>query len=714
MNYKIISCLGPGNWETYGKRFVESFRKYWPAEAALEIWCHDLPELPSYPGVTFHNLDEVESFQHIKARLNGKEANGKTLQYAFKPVALSCSVEPELDWIAWLDADVEFFSPVTQDFLSTVFNSAYDLSYLYRKAAGFGEGSWCAFNLTTPAGASLLSDFWGVYASGEVQHYANQNDNSVLERLINVHRAHGLRTHNLSDGALGLDAFHQSPLGEFAIHYKGPNKDTVADPGLAVPSRYHMLCDVLRHSIKQTGKAFIVEMGTWNGSRAIQLAETAFAEGLTTVMYWGFDTFEAGNDRQEEFHFKAHASLAGVSGRLSNYATLMRRKGLTFHYTLIKGNSMETLPRYANYLTDVTFAYIDGGHSYETTLSDYRNLRHVPYIVFDDIIAEPEEGAPEGPRRVFNEEVTGTKRLINTGNGYLGLSQTISYGFVTAPGKVPFSPRTPLKVQPVDSVDSKEQHGYIAENSAAFTKWLEPFQAHEREALMVSAGPTLSTYLEEIKQRQENGAVIFAVKHAFPILKEAGIRPDFTVILDPRPVEGKSTHGIIRTDLFADVDGEDRFLVASMTHPSVRTLLDSYTTNIYGWHALTKNTMEAKLPEFEKGLVVGGGTCAATRMPMLAFVMGFRRLTFYGYDFFYPEGTSQETVKQPLMKVAIGKQSREYLTTGELVAAMQDLAEWNKWMIDNRLTIGFAGTGAGATIWEDTIVNYTPPKEYPF
>ena len=714
MRAKIVTCLGPGGWEKYGRRFADSYAAFWPDEIPLEIWCHDLDELPSHPAATFHNLEEIEAFQELKRRLDGKEANGKTLKFAFKPIALSCGLSPDLDWIGWLDADVEFFRPVTPAFLETIFDSNYDMSYLYRKAAGFGEGSWCAFNLGSPAGASLLSDFWGIYASKEAYHYNNTNDNFILERLIALHSAHGLKSHNLSEGALGLDAFHQSPFAEFAIHYKGADKNVVADPGMQVPSRYHLLCDILRHSIKETGRATIVEMGTWNGSRAIQMAETAFAEGLDTVTYFGFDTFDAGNNRGQEHHFKTHAALANVEGRLANYALLMQRKGKVFDFRLIAGNSMETLPVRSLLVADATFAYIAGGHSYETVASDYACLKHVPYIVFDDIIPEPEDGAPEGPRRVFQEDVTGNKRLFNTGNGSVGLRQPISYGLAWGKDCKPFNFRAPLVVKPVESVKADEQYDHIAENTASYTKWIAPYQAHAREALLISAGPTLPTYLDEIRERQAAGATIFAVKHAFPVLKAAGIRPDFTIVLDPRPVDGKSTHGIIRTDLFAQADSDDRFLVASMTNPSVRKALETYGAQIYGWHALTKSTQEAALPEFERGLVIGGGTCAATRMPMLAFVMGFRRFTFYGYDFFYPADVQQEDIKQSLMTVAIGSSNTEYRTTGELVAAMQDLAEWTKWMIENRLTVNFVGPGAGATIWQDTVVNYQTPKEYPF
>lgn len=716
MSRKILTTIGPNSWELYGRRFVESFKANWPADIELEIWHHHLGDnIPSYPGVTFRCLDETEAFKKLVAALGPDAKDGPTLSYCFKAVALANAVTPDLDWIGFVDADTETMRPVTPALLDTLFDNSYDLTYLYRKSVRESEGSWFAFNLRSVTGASLLADYYGLYTSLEAFHYKKSHDNAVLDRLVTIHQAHGLKVKNLSEGALGLDAFHQSMLGAYLIHYKGPNKDIIADPALAQPSRYEMLCEMLTQSIEATGRANIVEVGTWNGTRAVQMALAAFNAGQKTVSYVGFDTFDDGNDRVHEGHSKPHASEEIVRARLQNFATYAARKGLTFTFSLIKGNTLQTLPATSAVLTDATFAYIDGGHSYETVSSDYENLKHIPFIVFDDIIAEAEPNAPVGPREVFNS-IEGQKRLNISPDPYAGCTGTIGLGLVVAePYKMP-QLRQRITVKPVDSVDKSEQFQHIATNSAAIRRWLEPYQAHDKVALFVSAGPTLRNYLGDIKKLQKKGAVIFAVKHAFPTLKAAGITPDFTVVLDPRPIDGLSTHGIVRTSLFEKATGRDTILMATMTHPSVREELERKGARILGWHAHTQATERANLPEFQTGLVVGGGTCAATRLPMLAYTMGFRRFKFYGYDFYYPQGTDQADIKQPLMTVNLGTNARSFLTTGELIAAMQDLNNWTKWLMDNRLSVEFYGDGAGAVIWEQAAAanNYHSLPEYPF
>ena len=714
MRAKIITTIGPNSWERYGLRFAESFTKFWPADIALEIWHHDLDgNVPEFPDVTFHALEDTASFQKLKAHIGAQAKDGPSLDYCFKAVALASSVTPDLDWIGFIDADTETMRPVDNALLAELFDDNHHLTYLYRRTAKESEGSWFAFNLATVKGASLLADYWGLYNSLEAFHYKKAHDNAILDRITLLHQAHGLQVKNLSPGCLGLDAFHQSPLAAYMVHYKGPDKQTIANPALGSPARYETLCEILTASVAATNAARLVEVGTWNGSRAIQMANAAFAAGAVTVSYIGFDTFEGGNDRVYEGHTKPHADSWIVRNRLNNYAQVMARKGLTFDFSLVMGNTLETLPGSPDLVADATFAYIDGGHSYETTKSDYECLKHVPYIVFDDVIVNEEEGAPEGPRRIM-QEIEGQKRIITSGDGYSGLEQTISLGVVVRDNYPVPELRTRIEVKPVDSVDKGEQLQHIADNAAAIPTWIGSYQAHTGIALFVSAGPTLPDHLEDIRAKQAAGAVVFAVKHAFPVLKAAGIRPDWTVILDPRPVDGKSTHGIIRTELFADVDANDRFLFATMTHPSVRKVLEEKGAQLYGWHAHTQATLTAKPPAFDTGLVVAGGTCSATRIPMLAFVMGFRRFEFYGYDFFYPDNVQQSDVKQQLMRVNLGSDQKSYLTTGELIAAMQDLGQWNRWLVENRITVTFHGNGAGAAIWNQTTAAYKAPEEYPF
>ena len=707
MSAKFVTVVNPATWQLTGQRFAQSFVKYWPGVASLDVWCAGFEgELPLCEGVAMRRLEDTPAYM----KLHGQK--DLLLVHAQVPAALALSTSPDLDWLGYIDSSIELMVRPSDGHLATIFDPGADAVTLRTAGRHETSGQFFMFNLRRVGGASLLADYWGLYDSLGAAHYKDPACNAVLDRLLMLHQAHGLVLKNLAAQARGNDVFHQSVFGELGVAYRGPDFVDLVEAGAGQPSRYTMLCDIVGQVVVLGHKANLVEVGTWNGGRAVQMAQVAFKAGAKEVKYVGFDTFEEAQDQKHEINVKPTYSLEVVQRRLNYFATVMGRRGLTFNFKLVKGNTLRTLPKARVHTSNASFAWLDGGHSEETVASDYEALKHVPYVVFDDVFAKEEEGAPLGPHKVWLG-ATGQKQLMQTGDKGVAAKQPISLGMVVREGFVKPQLQSRIQVKPVDSVDKAEQYAHIEANSKALTEWLLPAQAHEKWALMVSAGPTLKDFLPEIRLRQAAGAYIFAVKHALPTLTAAGIRPNYVVILDPRPVDGMSTHGVLRTTLFADVDARDTFLFATMTHPSVREVLEAKGAKLVGWHAQTQITLEAKLPAFQKGLVVGGGTCSATRMPMLAFSMGFRRMAFYGYDFYYPAGTPQEGVKQQLMTVSVGQtKPKQFLTTGELIAAMQDLGQWNQWMLQNHLTVEWKGDGAGATIWEQTVPNYKAPLEF--
>lgn len=120
----------------------------------------------------------------------------------------------------------------------------------------------------------------------------------------------------------------------------------------------------------------ILEIGTWNGNRALQLLQVA-----PHARYYGFDLFEEATAQTdaEEMNVKAHWSLADVARKLQGYEAL-----------LTKGNTRYTLP---DFHEPVDFVWMDGGHSIETIASDFANVRRVAtpdaLVYLDDYYTGP-------------------------------------------------------------------------------------------------------------------------------------------------------------------------------------------------------------------------------------------------------------------------------------------------------------------------------------
>ena len=226
--------------------------------------------------------------------------------------------------------------------------------------------------------------------------------------------------------------------------------------------------------------------------------------------------------------------------------------------------------------------------------------------------------------------------------------------------------------------------------------------ANDESIILVSAGPSVDIDLIK-KQIEENPkAKVVCVKHSYPLLLSHGIKPWVCTILDPRPVTGLSTHGIVRTDLFKTVDPSTLFLVAGMTDVSVTKLLIEKHAQIIGWHAYSEAVVNG-VPDLAKDITwITGGTNAAMRSVSIMHTLGFRDFKLHGFDFSLkeepkdPEKLDEEGQKS-FLKVNVDKES--FWTTGELLAGAQDLEKF----FDTRpkdITLSLHGEGLGGTLWK--------------
>jgi hypothetical protein len=96
------------------------------------------------------------------------------------------------------------------------------------------------------------------------------------------------------------------------------------------PQRYKQIIEI----IDDTKPESIVEIGVWNGQRAIEMASAALIHHAK-VSYHGFDLFETATDRtdQEEMNAKRHCTLADVRAKLNDF----KKMNPGFSFKLTKG-----------------------------------------------------------------------------------------------------------------------------------------------------------------------------------------------------------------------------------------------------------------------------------------------------------------------------------------------------------------------------------------
>ena len=716
--YNFVTSFNEEGLKVYGMKMLETAARNWKPPLKLTAYYHDFDidkhDVPRCDHIEYRNLNlvtEMIAFKETFSEHNGTE-NGQ-IQYNFRLDAIKfchkvfaltelafelADDSRDPGWCIWLDGDTftkkEFNSKDLDNFL----NPKAELAFLGRKHFDYSETSFMAFNLKYRSPLDLLGDLRGAYNSGEVLNYREWHDGFIFERLLTIYRAHGMRVQDftghldIKDMTKGKQAFESFPLSDFMEHLKGDRKDKPKVKPAAPAQRYKQLADIIR----QYQPAKVVETGTWIGQRAIEMALASF-ENRDDFHYIGYDLFEDGSEElnKKELNAKKIVVFEDIKKHLNSFKDKMKKeKKKTFTFELIKGDTNTTLKD--NLKADL--AYIDGGHSTATVQNDYNKLKHIPVLVFDDFFTADKDGnCVEEEFREVNRIIEATenrKYILPSGDWVREGGHTHLAVMLTNPDVEDLTTKVmqvPIHVTPKDCVPDENLVGNIKKNLKLIDNWLEKGRAHADKVIIVSGGDSTDWKHVRKLSRQDNTRVV-CVKHSYPHLLKNGIQPWGCVILDPRPLSGKSTHGIIRKTLFHKVDPKTIFFLASMTNPSVTRLLNKQKATVWGWHAFSEtlraeadkrqpiqnNTINVS-EEFNippDTTFITGGTCAAMRAIGMMHILGFRTFDLFGYDCIIPEPSEKDKKKKErdgrpkFMNVTVD--DHKFWTTGELLAMAQD------------------------------------------
>lgn len=749
MKYKIVTCFNEDVLNQTGNAVLNQFKNVWSSE--IEFHCYhskidiDKYSLPQAPNIFYHNLEDLaeygaflEEYKEHDGTEGGQIPYQEILDpHKFLPRVLAmteCVAHSKNSWMIWIDPDVISKKQITATDLDRLFPTEKEkLDMLCLE----GTEYFMAFNLSRQTPVDLMRDFREAFLSGEFLNYREWHDTFILNRLRTIYVAHGMRTQIISDKTSYLNDLFACLRDKknASLRDKDGNRllqlsDTETSPDI-LPNRYRQLADLVRFYKPKT----ILETGTWNAGRAIEMALAAF-ENTDSVHYIGFDLFEEATPETDELEFNAkpHNTMSAVEHRLTEFKEhIQKTESKDFSFELSMGNVRDTVSEYfktgSTALEDIDFALIGSGNSKETVEIEYQHLKDVPIVVMDHYFTKdddekiPDEKA-QGVKQVFDGVVT--KKMEKTpeieGGWTTFDDRSVVRKYVLPSGDrvadgghthlavilddenledVPDTlKRVPIIVNPRDSVPREYINNNIQTNMELIgdNQWVTKHPAHKEMGVIVSAGPYLDYDALKIFLHEHPKAKVLTVKHAYPHLLAHGIKPWGCVVLDPRPITGKSTHNIIRQTLFENLDTSTKFFVASMTDPSVTKFLLEKNASIYGWHAYTDSLrqeneqgteiinqqvkVEDSLGIPQGATLITGGTCAAMRCIGVFHTMGFRDIHLWGFDCCRDEPSDEEKTETtgdveggevPKPKyIEVNVEETTYWTTGELLAMAQD------------------------------------------
>lgn len=141
--------------------------------------------------------------------------------------------------------------------------------------------------------------------------------------------------------------------------------------------------------------------------------------------------------------------------------------------------------------------------------------------------------------------------------------------------------------------------------------------AHDGTFVVAASGPSLPSFVDQIKDEQRQGRPICAVNGAYDHLVKNGVYPNLALTVDPRPMP----------DNFSQPHEDTIFLLASRANPEVFDRLKD--SKVMLWHSYG-SLDEAKA--YKGRPSIGGGSTSGMRAITMGYILGFRNFVLYGMD----------------------------------------------------------------------------------
>jgi predicted O-methyltransferase YrrM len=429
----VTTCHSTG-WQEYGRRMVQTFDRFWPADVPLYLYAEDFE--PDHARPVVRRLPTwLSDFK--KRHVNNPRAHGKIdgnydyrydcVRFAHKVAALTDAASTlNAEVLIWADGDIVSHDTVDHAWLNSLFPLGPYIAWLDR----FQHYPECGFYMLRcnhRAHVEIMSRLQRLYETDAVFDVAETHDSYVLQQLIlEAERERLLTTWSLStDAHRHKHPLINGPLGARLDHLKGPRKaihrspvsdlmrprseaywsktDSPNDAADAPPqpliepksdagktmqqapknsvdtvegraSRYSQLQTLVALAKPRT----IIEVGTNRGESAIRLSLEALKH-QPKVHYIGFDVFDT---KDEDFHRRAFNGKGSYSRQLvHDRLESIRLQHPSFTFELIEGDTSSTL-HHRSMRAD--FVFIDGDHRAEVIALDYAALAKSRIIVFDD------------------------------------------------------------------------------------------------------------------------------------------------------------------------------------------------------------------------------------------------------------------------------------------------------------------------------------------
>lgn len=241
----IVTSFHKEGYEVYGRKFLDSFRKFAPKNVNLTIYYEDEHERPK--GFNWVSMHEVELLDEYLGKLQFPLMHGDVggeyninwdARMARKSFIQMHAMRVFGGKVFWLDSDTVFHEPMPETFLNSVLPDDKFNCYLGRDGWMYTESGFLGFNANHPIAKKFAAVYLGIFLTGAIFKLEGWHDCYGFDMARKSMQLDSAFVNLAKDCPHGTNhVFINSVLGGYLDHRKGNRKLHRSDPSELVFGR---------------------------------------------------------------------------------------------------------------------------------------------------------------------------------------------------------------------------------------------------------------------------------------------------------------------------------------------------------------------------------------------------------------------------------------------------------------------------------------------
>jgi hypothetical protein len=241
----VVTSFHKQGYESYGRKFLESFKKYWPKSVTCTVYYEgDFERDPYFKWIPIEDVEFLTNFMqnlHFPI-MRGMEGDKYNINWdagmARKAFIEMHSAKTMGGKVFWIDSDVITHAPVPEDFLDKMLPDDKFCCFLGRDGWYYTESGFIGFNSKHSLFKQFYQTYLTIFLSGAFLTLKGWHDCYGFDAARKATVRDDAFVNLAKDVPKGtMHPFANCELASVMDHRKGARKDSRTDPAELVLER---------------------------------------------------------------------------------------------------------------------------------------------------------------------------------------------------------------------------------------------------------------------------------------------------------------------------------------------------------------------------------------------------------------------------------------------------------------------------------------------